>query len=190
MILYHHHHPSHHGPSRKVPSIWGPRSRRSTPRTWIGISGHHFHDPASLCTTSCQQVRHESIDSFPCRLGKSFIVICRPLISEQDRHTNKKYQLLTTITQTFGVISILHGLGNHLEIIEEVGELRNYLFFTWITVFFFNLAIPTGKIAVAVFLIEMNAQGSEFFPIPCQFPGNAKDVQGFKYIFEACQVII
>lgn len=55
-----------------------------------------------------------------------------------------------------------------MEIIEETGELRNYLFFTWITVFFFNLAIPTGKIAVAAFLIEMNAQGSKFFPFPYQ----------------------
>ncbi|KAJ5359106.1 uncharacterized protein N7496_011519 [Penicillium cataractarum] len=68
--------------------------------------------------------------------------------------------LLTAVTQTFGVISILHGLGNHLTTVEETGELGNYLFFTWMTVFFFNLAIPTGKIAVAAFLIEMNAQGN------------------------------
>ena len=80
-----------------------------------------------------------------------------------------KNQLLTTVTQTFGVISILHGLGNHVQVVTEAGELRNYLFFTWITVFFFNLAIPTGKIAVVAFLIEMNAQGSKFFfPFPFQ----------------------
>ncbi|KAJ5166956.1 uncharacterized protein N7482_005737 [Penicillium canariense] len=68
--------------------------------------------------------------------------------------------LLTTITQSFAVISILHGLGNKIAIVEEVGALRNYLLFTWITVFFFNLAIPTGKVAVAAFLIEMNAHGN------------------------------
>jgi hypothetical protein len=90
------------------------------------------------------------------------------LISEQNRRTNKKLQLLTATTQTFGVISILHGLGNHLEAVVEAGELRNYLLFTWITVFFFNLAIPTGKIAVAAFLIEMNAQGS-MFPSPFSY---------------------
>lgn len=43
----------------------------------------------------------------------------------------------------------------------ELGELHNFLLFTWITVFFFNLAIPAGKVAVAAFLIEMNGQSSE-----------------------------
>ncbi|KAJ5720715.1 uncharacterized protein N7483_008649 [Penicillium malachiteum] len=62
----------------------------------------------------------------------------------------------TAITQVFGILSVLHGLGNHITIIEEVGQLHNFLLFTWITVFFFNLAIPTGKVAVAAFLIEMN----------------------------------
>ncbi|CAI7655499.1 unnamed protein product [Penicillium glandicola] len=68
--------------------------------------------------------------------------------------------LLTTITQIFGVISVLHGLGNHITIVNEVGELRNYLLFTWITVFFFNMAIPIGKVAVAAFLIELNSQSN------------------------------
>ncbi|EPS25418.1 hypothetical protein PDE_00351 [Penicillium oxalicum 114-2] len=68
--------------------------------------------------------------------------------------------LLTAITQTFSVIAILHGLGNHLELIVEAGELNNYLLFTWITIFFFNMAIPTGKVAVAAFLMEMNSQGN------------------------------
>ncbi|KAJ5908794.1 hypothetical protein N7495_001476 [Penicillium taxi] len=62
---------------------------------------------------------------------------------------------LTAVTQCFGVIAVLHGLGNHIIAIEEVGELRNFLFFTWMTVFFFNMAIPTGKVAVCFFLIEM-----------------------------------
>ncbi|KAJ5654400.1 hypothetical protein N7490_001403 [Penicillium lividum] len=67
---------------------------------------------------------------------------------------------ITAITQTFGVISILHGLGNKIEVVEETGQLGNYLLFTWITVFFFNMAIPIGKVAVCAFLIEMNAQGN------------------------------
>lgn len=71
-------------------------------------------------------------------------------------------QLFTAITQIFGILSVLHGLGNHISIIMKVGELHNFLLFTWVTVFFFNLAIPTGKVAVAVFLIEMNGQGSEW----------------------------
>ncbi|KAJ5884444.1 hypothetical protein N7504_012016 [Penicillium tannophilum] len=62
----------------------------------------------------------------------------------------------TTLTQVFGILSVLHGLGNHITVINEVGELHNFLLFTWITVFFFNLAIPTGKVAVSAFLIEMN----------------------------------
>jgi len=66
-------------------------------------------------------------------------------------------------TQIFGFLAVLHGLGNHITIIIEVGQLRKFLLFTWITVFFFNLAIPTGKIAVAAFLIEMNGQGSKSY---------------------------
>ncbi|KAJ5637733.1 hypothetical protein N7490_007612 [Penicillium lividum] len=62
----------------------------------------------------------------------------------------------TTLTQIFGIISVLHGLGNHITTIAEVGETHNFLLFTWITVFFFNLAIPTGKVAVSAFLLEMN----------------------------------
>lgn len=44
------------------------------------------------------------------------------------------------------------------------GNLHTYLLFTWITVFFFNLAIPAGKVAVSAYLIEMNGQGSESPP--------------------------
>lgn len=50
-----------------------------------------------------------------------------------------------------------------MSIIAKTGELHKFLLFTWITVFFFNLAIPTGKVAVAAFLIEMNGQGSTLF---------------------------
>ncbi|KAJ6108446.1 hypothetical protein N7523_009769 [Penicillium sp. IBT 18751x] len=67
---------------------------------------------------------------------------------------------LTVITQCFGVISILHGLGNRIAVVEETNQLGNYLLFTWITVFFFNMAIPIGKVAVAAFLIEINAGGN------------------------------
>ncbi|KAJ5669969.1 uncharacterized protein N7477_005332 [Penicillium maclennaniae] len=66
----------------------------------------------------------------------------------------------TMLTQVFGLLSVLHGLGNHMALIMKVGQLHNFLLFTWITVFFFNLAIPTGKVAVAAFLIEMNGQGN------------------------------
>lgn len=66
------------------------------------------------------------------------------------------------MTQVFGILSILHGLGNHVKVVMEAGELHNMLLLTWITVFFFNIAIPLGKVAVAAFLIEMNAQGSMY----------------------------
>lgn len=70
------------------------------------------------------------------------------------------------MTQSLAVVSILHGLGNRIVAVEAAGQLHHYLLFTWTTVFFFNLAIPTGKVAVAAFLIEMNSQGSTFkFPV-------------------------
>lgn len=67
------------------------------------------------------------------------------------------------ITQVFAILAVLHGLGNHMSRLVELGELHNFLLFTWITVFFFNLTIPIGKVAVAAFLIEMNAQSSTYF---------------------------
>lgn len=71
------------------------------------------------------------------------------------------------MTQVIGILSILHGLGNHMSVIVKTGQLHHFLLFTWTTVFFFNLAIPVGKVAVAAFLIEMNAQSSELFILPC-----------------------
>lgn len=65
------------------------------------------------------------------------------------------------MTQVCGIIAALNGLGNHMTVIMEVGDLQTYLLYTWITVFFFNLAIPAGKVAVSAYLIEMNGQGSE-----------------------------
>lgn len=53
-----------------------------------------------------------------------------------------------------------------MTVIAETGQLHRFLLFTWTTVFFFNLAIPVGKVAVAAFLIEMNAQSSESFALP------------------------
>jgi hypothetical protein len=68
------------------------------------------------------------------------------------------------------VVSVLHGLGNRIAVLEETNQLGNYLLFTWITVFFFNMAIPVGKVAVAAFLIEMNSGGSTF-PMTPLSPG-------------------
>jgi hypothetical protein len=70
----------------------------------------------------------------------------------------------TAITQVLGIVSVLHGLGNHISVVTETGELHNFLLFTWTTVFFFNIAIPVGKVAVAMFLIEMNQQTSPWIP--------------------------
>lgn len=68
------------------------------------------------------------------------------------------------------MVSVLHGLGNRIAVLEETNQLGNYLLFTWITVFFFNMAIPVGKVAVAAFLIEMNSGGSTF-PMTPLSPG-------------------
>ncbi|KAI9699843.1 MAG: hypothetical protein M1820_007018 [Bogoriella megaspora] len=66
--------------------------------------------------------------------------------------------VLTVVTQTFGVLAALHGLGNHITVLLETGETHNFLKFTWLTVFFFCIAIATGKAAVAVFLLEVTGQ--------------------------------
>ncbi|KAJ5894609.1 hypothetical protein N7495_006300 [Penicillium taxi] len=68
--------------------------------------------------------------------------------------------IFTTISQSVATVAILHGLGNHIEIVEEHDNLRQYLLLTWITVFMFSIAIPLGKCAVCSFLIEMNGQGN------------------------------
>ncbi|KAJ5161944.1 hypothetical protein N7492_007336 [Penicillium capsulatum] len=68
--------------------------------------------------------------------------------------------LFTAIDLVFAVLAALYGIGNHIEIVAATGQLRNFLKFTWITVFFFNLAIPSGKVAVAAFLLEINGQSN------------------------------
>lgn len=77
-------------------------------------------------------------------------------------------QTCTVVTQICGIIAALHGLGNHMTVIMAKGNLQTYLLFTWITVFFFNLAIPAGKVAVSAYLIELNGQGSQSL-FPCTF---------------------
>ncbi|KAL9076262.1 MAG: hypothetical protein Q9157_003709 [Trypethelium eluteriae] len=42
-----------------------------------------------------------------------------------------------------------------MTVIIEEGQAQNFLKFTWLTVFFFHIGIPTGKTAVAVFLMEI-----------------------------------
>ncbi|KAF2229101.1 hypothetical protein EV356DRAFT_437826, partial [Viridothelium virens] len=63
--------------------------------------------------------------------------------------------ILSVTTEVFTILAALHGLGNHMTVIIEEGQAQNFLKFTWLTVFFFHIGIPTGKTAVAVFLMEI-----------------------------------
>ncbi|KAJ5908723.1 hypothetical protein N7495_001405 [Penicillium taxi] len=92
--------------------------------------------------------------------------------------------IVTIVTQTMSIIAILHGLGNHIGDLVKTNELGNYLLFTWITVFFFNMAIPIGKVAVCSFLIEMNAQGNPKIRMSLMV------VAGLNVLFSIPQVII
>ena len=47
-----------------------------------------------------------------------------------------------------------------MKIIEETKDVHSYLLYTWVTVFFFNMAIPTGKVAVSAYLMEMSGPSS------------------------------
>lgn len=72
---------------------------------------------------------------------------------------------MTAIDCVFAVLATLYGCGNHIEIVAATGSLRPFLKYTWITVFFFNLAIPLGKVAAAAFLLEINGQSSTMTPL-------------------------
>lgn len=89
-----------------------------------------------------------------CCLGKGFPDIAAVAISAN------LLQMMTTIDMVLASMAALYGVGNHLEIVAETGSLPNFLKFLWLTVFFFNLAIPLGKVAAAVFLMEINGQAS------------------------------
>lgn len=69
------------------------------------------------------------------------------------------------VTQILGVLAALHGLGNHIEVVLEKGEGQNFLKFAWLTMFFFLIAIATGKAAVAMFLMEINGQVCKSLPV-------------------------
>ena len=47
-----------------------------------------------------------------------------------------------------------------MKVIVETDTTHYYLLYTWVTVFFFNMAIPTGKVAVAAYLMEMSGPSS------------------------------
>lgn len=79
----------------------------------------------------------------------------------QTCNTYPPLQILTVVTQILGLLATFHGLGNHMTVIVEKNEAQNFLKFTWTCVFFFNLAIATGKAAVVSFLVEISASARE-----------------------------
>ena len=73
-------------------------------------------------------------------------------------HTDSIQQLLTTITESTAVVAVHNGVGNHLLIIAAHNRLKQYLLFTWITTTLFCIAITVGRIAVASFLLAVQAR--------------------------------
>ena len=69
-------------------------------------------------------------------------------------------QALTATTQVFSILAALHGLGNHITTVVDLGQGDNFLKFSWLTMVFFLVAIATGKAAVAMFLLEITGDTS------------------------------
>ncbi|KAL2782683.1 hypothetical protein BJX66DRAFT_345611 [Aspergillus keveii] len=65
---------------------------------------------------------------------------------------------ITVTAQVFGILATFHGAGNDISIVEATHGLHGFLLYSWLTVFFFSLALPLGKVAVAAFLLEICAQ--------------------------------
>lgn len=91
-------------------------------------------------------------------------------------------QASTTITFLVGIFAVHAGIGNHVYIVEESGQLKNLLIWAWVTVSLFNVALPLGKIAVSAFLLEIlgNARTYSFSKT---FVQNGRHRNMFKSLF-------
>ena len=58
-----------------------------------------------------------------------------------------------TLTSIFATVNARYGLGSHLEQVVRAGVIRDYLLNVWLSVFFFVLSMPVGKIAVCAILL-------------------------------------
>ena len=61
----------------------------------------------------------------------------------------------TIVCQAFFVPAVLHGLRNHINVVEGAGQLGTMVKFTWLSFFFFDVSLPLGKIAVSSFLLSV-----------------------------------
>lgn len=120
-----------------------------THRYQPGRDCHDTYCAAHICALAREPHRHDCSDLGACGMGESGPVLQERIASQP------VLQALTIVTQTFGILAALHGLGNHLNVVIEAGEGHSFLKSAWLTMFFFLIAIATGKAAVAVFLMEI-----------------------------------
>lgn len=59
-------------------------------------------------------------------------------------------------------VDVSHGLGNHLVILEQAGEVSNFLFYTWMVCFWFDLNVPVGKFSAVSLLLAVHQQTRKF----------------------------
>ncbi|KAI9727463.1 MAG: hypothetical protein M1828_006405 [Chrysothrix sp. TS-e1954] len=64
---------------------------------------------------------------------------------------------LTVTSQVVGAFAIKYGLGQHMNAVEQSGEVGNFLLWSWIAIFIFHVYVPLGKVAAASFLIAVHA---------------------------------
>ena len=60
------------------------------------------------------------------------------------------------IAQVIGTVAVNYGLGNQWLVILELGMTKQFLLFTWLAIWLFQVAIPIGKVAVASFLLALH----------------------------------
>lgn len=63
--------------------------------------------------------------------------------------------MLTSINNFVGTAAILHGLGNHMEVIVEANAVKPLLKLTYACFTTFDIALPFGKVAVSALLLAV-----------------------------------
>lgn len=69
----------------------------------------------------------------------------------------QREQTVTTIDLIFVTIAVHYGFGNHMQVIEEAGALSNFLFYTWMENFWFNVIISVGKLSAVSLLLALHS---------------------------------
>lgn len=63
---------------------------------------------------------------------------------------------MITAEWILATVDVSRGMGNHIMVLEEAGELSGFLFRTWMVFFWYNVSVPLGKVPAISLLVDLH----------------------------------